>query len=333
VFARLPALPRTLAKATLMPDSREILDRLSKIDVRQSSGQYEVKTAPRKPRLRRAVETVRPWSLGDVITIALTLLIAGVISSLILSNRLTSLLPAVGKVWVRVALLLVFYAIELGVLALLAYRRKLPFVAAYRLRSSYSAPISSLRGVTQSRRGNPVSQQDSATEATLLEESSPLRRPLHAPRSLGTSKMVVLVIVLSILLRLAGFGWTLLAPQLGWATPQSESMTYLFGATPAGIIAAVLTVALIGPFIEELAFRVIMQEWFAARLPILLSAVVTSVIFAASHFSLWALALNLLLGVATSYFAYKSKTIWPAVILHVVYNATVVLAAFYFLLH
>ncbi|MCL2332665.1 MAG: CPBP family intramembrane metalloprotease [Actinomycetia bacterium] len=289
-------------------DSREILDRLAQIDVRQHGGQHGIKTATRRPRLRRSVETPRPWKLADVITIALTLLTAGAISSLVIGNRLTNLLPEVGVVWVRIALLVLFYVIELGVLALLAYRRRLPFAAAYRLR----------RLTDDERVGLAQNEK---------------RRSGYSLQPFRTARVVVAVIITSIVLRLAALGWTLLATNiLSWTAPKSESMPYLFGSTTAGAVAAVLIVAILGPFIEELAFRVIVQEWFATRIPIVLATVITSVIFAASHISLWASPLYLLLGLATSWLAWKSKTIWPAVVLHAIYNATVVIAAFYLLL-
>ncbi len=289
-------------------DSREILERLEQINVRQQGGQHGIKTATRRPRLRRSVETARPWRLTDVIIVALTLLAAGAISSLVIGNRLTNLLPEVGVVWVRIVLLVVFYLIELGVLALLAYRRRMPFVAAYRLRRLTD------------------------DELAVLDRSEKRRRPWSA-RPFSVGGVVAAVIVTSLILRAAALGWTLLATTtLNWPTPRSESMPYLFGSTMSGAVAAVLIVALLGPFIEELAFRVIVQEWFASRIPIVLATVVTSVIFAASHISLWASPLYLLLGFATSWLAYKSRTIWPAVILHALYNATVVIAAFYLLL-
>lgn len=297
-----------------MPDpdgSREILQRLSQIDVRRQGGQHGVKMAARRPRLRRSEEAARPWTLTDVIVIALTLLAAGVVSSLIIGNRLTNLLPEVGVVWVRIVLLVVFYAIELGVLALLAYRRKLSFAAAYRLRR-----------LTEAQRAGTGERdtRDGSERATLSA------RPLSGKRA------VVAVVLISLMLRLAAFGWTLLATRLlNWPTPAAESMTYLFGRSAAGAVAAVLIVAVLGPFIEELAFRVIIQEWFAARLKIPLAAVVTSAIFAASHISLWAAPLYVLLGFATAWLAYRCKTIWPTVILHAIYNATAVIAAFYLL--
>jgi len=315
-------------------DSREILERLSQLDVRQQGGQHGIKTVTRQPRLRRSVEAARPWTFVDVIVIALTLLVAGVVSSLILGNWLTNLLPAVGVVWVRITLLVVFYLIELGVLALLAYRRKLSFAAAFRLRRLTDDE----QMATEESESVTSGRQASADPATRVigdarERSARSRHRAQSAHPFSTIQAIVIVIVTSILLRLAVYGWTLLATTtLHWSVPKAESMPYLFGSTWAGAIAAVGTVALLGPFIEELAFRVIIQEWFAVRLPILLTALITSAIFAGSHFSLWALPLNLLLGFATAWLAYKSKTIWPAVALHALYNATVVLAAFYLLL-
>jgi len=297
-------------------DSREVLERLEQIDVRQQGGQHGIKSATRRPRLRRTVETVRPWRLSDVVIIALTLLTAGAISSLVIGNRLTNLLPEVGVVWVRIALLVMFYLIELGVLALLAYRRKISFAAAYRLRRLTDDELDTL-------------VQGEGSEG----DQRPRRRDPLSARPLSTDRAVGAVIAVSLLLRAAALGWTLLATTtLNWPAPRSESMPYLFGKTMSGAVAAVLIVAILGPFIEELAFRVIVQEWFASRIPIILATVATSVLFAASHISLWASPLYLILGFATSWLAYKSKTIWPAVVLHAVYNATVVIAAFYLLL-
>ncbi|MCL2882664.1 MAG: CPBP family intramembrane metalloprotease [Coriobacteriia bacterium] len=321
-------------------DSREILDRLSQIDVRQQGGLHGVRTVTRQPRLRRSVEAVRPWSLADVIIIALTLLAAGVVSSLIIGNRLTNLLPAVGVVWVRIILLLVFYAIELGVLALLAYRRKLPFSAAFRLRRlteeerASSSPMqdasAAKRRPSPSSSPSPSLRPNSDDRPGMQPEAS---AALRSPRSFTIGRVVVAVVSASVLLRLAALAWTIwAAPLLHWSVPRSESMSYLFGSSTTGAVAALLIVAILGPFIEELAFRVIIQEWFVAHLPILVAVIITTAIFAASHVSLWAAPLYVLLGIVCSWLAWKSKTIWPAVIVHAIYNATAVIAAFYLIL-
>jgi len=289
-----------------MPESREILERLAQVDVRQPHGQHSASTVTRKPRLRRSVEPARPWSLADVIIIALTLLLAGMVSSLVIGNRMAHLLPEIGVVWLRIVLLVLFYVIELGVLALLAHRRKLPFVVAYRLRRL------------------------SDEERERIGQSS---RPVQSARPLSAGKAIIAVVVVSLLLRLAAYGWTLLATNtLKWTMPQSQSMPFLFGRTAAGAVAALLIVGILGPVIEELAFRVIIQEYFAARVAVFLAALITAAIFAASHISLWTAPLFLLLGLTTSWLAWRARTIWPAIAAHVVYNATIVLAAFYLLL-
>jgi membrane protease YdiL (CAAX protease family) len=289
-----------------MPESREILERLPQVDVRSEGGKHGISTTTRKPRLRRSVEPAHHWMLSDVIVITLTLLLAGMVSSLVIGNRLTHLLPAIGVVWLRIVLLVAFYAIELGVLAFLAYRRKLPFAAAYRLRRLTDEELERLPAST---------------------------RPTQSARPMVLKRAVVVVIAASVGLRFAAYGWTLLATNsLKWALPQSQSMPYLFGRTLSSSILALLIVGVLGPVIEELAYRVIIQEYFAARRAIPLAALITAMIFTVSHISLWAAPLYLILGLTTSWLAYRAKTIWPAFVAHVIYNATIVLAAYYLLL-
>jgi CAAX protease family protein len=88
--------------------------------------------------------------------------------------------------------------------------------------------------------------------------------------------------------------------------------------------------AIIGPILEEIVFRGLIQEYLAKRVravfpgPISVSNLVTSVLFSATHLKyhppLWAAAAfipSLLFG----YFKDKYQSLGPPVILHAYYNS------------
>ncbi len=300
------------------PVSQNILEHMPQFAVHEAGGAHGIKRVTRQPRLRRAAQLPRGWSLSDAIIALVTLIVVGVLSSLILGNHLTELLPRVGRVGIRILLLVVSYGIEIFVLALLAYRRRIPFAEAYRLRRprlelSEEAEQNSAQGVK-----NYVLQQ---------------KRGHSAKPFANVASVVLALIVASVALRLIAVAWAIIAADFGWVAPEATSLSTYFGTGTFGLLGALLTTALIGPFVEELAFRVLLQEYFAAKMPLVVSIILTSIIFAFCHVSLWALFPIFFLGCVASFFAYRAKTVWPAVIVHVLYNSLTVIAAYYLLAH
>jgi membrane protease YdiL (CAAX protease family) len=230
---------------------------------------------------------------------SVALVVSSGLTALVLSNRLTTLLPEIGQVGVRIALLVVFYLFELLGLVWLAHRRELTFAQAYRLKP------------------------EPAGTATRAGTSSPETKTYPAWTT------ALLTVGLLIALRAVGIAYNAVTSGLGWPAPSSESMTALFGNSLYGLAGALVSVVLLAPVIEELVFRVIMQETFAKKVAPLLAIVLQALIFSVYHLSLWAALPNLLLALATGWLAARSRSIWPALILHISYNAVVVAAAFY----
>jgi membrane protease YdiL (CAAX protease family) len=56
---------------------------------------------------------------------------------------------------------------------------------------------------------------------------------------------------------------------------------------------------------------------------------VTALFFALYHASLWAFIPHFVLALTLGYLAVSRKTLWPAIILHAAYNATLMAAAYY----
>ena len=116
------------------------------------------------------------------------------------------------------------------------------------------------------------------------------------------------------------------APQ--WQPPASQApLTQLFGPGWAGVVLSLALLVLIGPVIEELAFRGVLLEAFAGKGPGFAIGL-TSVIFALSHATAWLFVPTLVLGVAAGWIAWSRASVVPAIWLHSLYNLTAVLAAF-----
>lgn len=154
-----------------------------------------------------------------------------------------------------------------------------------------------------------------------------LKSKTSGAKATAVSSLIVLSSI--IILRLFSILWTLITRELGWSPPQVEGLVEVFGNTGTGLFLAVLTVVFIAPFVEELVFRGVFQEWMKERIAPWLAITITSVLFACYHLSYWAFVLNLLLGLTTGWLAEKRSTLWPAICLHSLYNATLVAAAFY----
>jgi membrane protease YdiL (CAAX protease family) len=99
------------------------------------------------------------------------------------------------------------------------------------------------------------------------------------------------------------------------------------------IALSMLTVGLIGPCIEELFFRGLLQRWLTQRLPSLTAILLGALIFALFHFKMllhlnsWGVLLTLgigSLGVATGLLFRKFGSLWPGFVLHASYNLALI---------
>ena len=84
-----------------------------------------------------------------------------------------------------------------------------------------------------------------------------------------------------------------------------------------------LTASAIFPFLEELYFRGVLVRWFGDRLPGAVAIVIGAVVFAAYHEN-WDYAPSLfVLGLIVGWVYLKTKSLWPAVLAHGIYNAVI----------
>lgn len=257
-------------------------------------------------RPRVGTQALMPWGWGEALTVLLLVGASVGLGAAVMQSRLAELLPSVGKVGVRTLLLIAFYSLQFTVLAYFVHRRQSSFAVLYRLPLSRPA-------ATTVRSLSPV-------------HSTELSAGARATAWLGS---VLLVLTLTVLLRIGGILWTVATDAIGWLPPQSNQLYDLFGRSPVGVALAIIAVVVVGPLVEELTFRVVIQGYLTRHLPTWGAVTLTAMAFAASHLSFWAFVPNVALGLATGYLAHRRATIWPAVALHAIYNASLVAAAYY----
>jgi membrane protease YdiL (CAAX protease family) len=91
---------------------------------------------------------------------------------------------------------------------------------------------------------------------------------------------------------------------------------------------AVLVVGVgVAPLLEELFFRGWLQRTLERRLPAWLAIALAAVIFSLAHAEAFGFGLRALLGVASGYAAWRTRSIWPSVALHAAYNGMVLLGS------
>ena len=147
-----------------------------------------------------------------------------------------------------------------------------------------------------------------------------LRRPDRSPLHLLWQIPAVMVggMVASMLVLIP------LAPgeqEAGDAT--TEAVGDFVGGGPAFIVAGLLTVAVLVPFVEEIVFRGIVLPALRARFQAAVGITLAGAVFAAVHFVPPALPYLLVVGIALCAMAEWYRSIVPGIVLHGVNNAVV----------
>lgn len=98
---------------------------------------------------------------------------------------------------------------------------------------------------------------------------------------------------------------------------------------------ALAAIAIVGPIVEEIYFRGILLRWLRSKMPLALAAIPDAAIFGAIHFRFtthvgiegWILTGALFLfGLFAVAWAAGTKSLWPSICAHGMYNATLISA-------
>jgi membrane protease YdiL (CAAX protease family) len=96
---------------------------------------------------------------------------------------------------------------------------------------------------------------------------------------------------------------------------------------PAGfswfaLIGMLFVVGLLIPFAEELLFRGVLYGWLRGHLGVPAAAVASALLFSGLHGIVWLIPALAVIGVILALVYEKSGSLWPAVVVHALFNST-----------
>lgn len=98
---------------------------------------------------------------------------------------------------------------------------------------------------------------------------------------------------------------------------------------PSVLIPTLLVLAVLAPVVEELVFRGLLYGWVAGRWGPLPAFIVSSLVFAAAHAEPAHVVLVIPLGFWFGWLRWRTNSLWPTLITHMINNAFAVLGAAY----
>jgi membrane protease YdiL (CAAX protease family) len=104
-------------------------------------------------------------------------------------------------------------------------------------------------------------------------------------------------------------------------TEDSYNVYSPFTANGIGIALFAITAVIVAPVAEETFFRGFMLQGIGKRLGYTWGTVISSALFALAHISPTNLVPIFILGLMLSWIYYKTKSIWPCIIVHAAYNS------------
>jgi membrane protease YdiL (CAAX protease family) len=238
------------------------------------------------------------WGVSDLILVLVMLLLSVLGKDAVLGLHAVGLMPAAGRTIVRATVLAVYYSLQLAALAWLASR--------------HSATLSGAFGLG----GRSASADDGVTKVTV------------ASSAVGSLGLVALLFSATEVFAIA-YGLAMQYVGLSQPARLSSDLSEVFGSGGVGLALAIVLVALVAPIVEELAFRGVVMPVLGSRLGMWPAVIGSALIYAAYHFSLWLFAPTLVLGIALGWLAWTRRSLWPAILLHVLYNAAAVGAGFF----
>ncbi len=160
--------------------------------------------------------------------------------------------------------------------------------------------------------------------AAVLISVSPLGLG-HGAQALGLRRVGWRPVVLGVV------GTTILSFTVSQIGVQPEGVKQVTDGVrdPSVLIPTLLVLAVLAPVVEELVFRGLLYGWVAGRWGPLPAFIVSSLVFAAAHAEPAHIVLVLPLGFWFGWLRWRTNSLWPTLITHMINNAFAVLGAAY----
>lgn len=102
-----------------------------------------------------------------------------------------------------------------------------------------------------------------------------------------------------------------------------ESLSFVGSSN---VLVSILVVGIVAPFTEELIFRGVILKTLNRSMSVTAAIIIQGVLFGVYHMNLVQGLYATLLGILFGYVTYKTKSLWPAIIMHMVNNTVSTIA-------
>ena len=120
-----------------------------------------------------------------------------------------------------------------------------------------------------------------------------------------------------------------LVEEAGWFSNHFEYMNEILAPISQGsILISMITVGIIGPIAEEFLFRGVIYNTLNKKISIKWTIIIQAILFGVFHGNLVQGTYATLLGLIFGYVTYKTKSLWPAIIMHMANNLTANIVSF-----
>ena len=140
---------------------------------------------------------------------------------------------------------------------------------------------------------------------------------------------ICFAIILGVSCWLFNSGVLSLIEEAGLFSSQFEYMENILSPLSSGsLIISIITVGIIAPFAEEFLFRGVIYNTLRKKISIRWTIIIQAILFGVFHFNLVQGTYATLLGLVFGYITYKTKSLWPAIIIHMVNNSVATIAPY-----
>jgi len=132
---------------------------------------------------------------------------------------------------------------------------------------------------------------------------------------------IILAIILGLSICIFDSGVLALIQEAGLLTEQfAYTEEILSPITNGNLILTIISVVIVAPFAEEFLFRGIIYKTLNKNISVVWSIIIQALLFGVFHANLIQGAYATLMGILFGYATYKTKSLWPAIIMHITNN-------------
>lgn len=140
---------------------------------------------------------------------------------------------------------------------------------------------------------------------------------------------IIISIILGISAWLFNTGLLVLIKELGLFTEHFIIMEKIISPlTNGNIVVSLLTVGIVAPFTEEFIFRGVIFKTLNKNISILWTIIIQAIFFGLFHGNLIQGTYATFLGLVFGYITYRTKSLWPAIVMHIINNCMSTISPF-----